>query len=74
VRETHKIMKFLKTKVSKIVTAFLAKEHEYLKSSINIKSVFSTKNLYNAFLEIKNQLSILKDLNFLKHLKNIRLL
>lgn len=74
VRETRKIMKFLKTKISKIVTAFLAKEREYLKNSINIKSVFSPKNLYNAFLEIKNHSFILKDLNFLKYLKNIKLL
>lgn len=73
-RETRKIMKFLKTKISKIVTASVAKEHKYLKNFINIKRVFSPKNLYNAFLEIKNQLSVLKDLNFLKYLKNIKLL
>lgn len=74
VRETRKIAKFLKTKISKIVTAFVAKEREYIKNCISIKYVFSPKNLYNAFLEIKNQLSILKDLNFLKHVKNIKLL
>jgi hypothetical protein len=67
-------MTFLKTKISSIVTAFLAEEHKYFKNSINIKSVFSSKNLYNAFLEIKNQLSILKDLKFLKHFKIIKLL
>lgn len=74
VRETHKITKFLKTKISKIVTASVAKERKYIKNCISIKYVFSPKNLYNAFLEIKNQLSILKDLNFLKHVKDIKLL
>jgi hypothetical protein len=67
-------MKFLKTRISKIVTAFVAKEHKYAQNLINIKYVFSPKNLYNAFLEIKNQLFVLKDLNSLKRAKNIKLL
>ena len=58
-------MKFLKKKNSIIVTASVAKNYKYRKNFLNIKYIFSPKNLYNAFIE-------LKDTTFLKNSLSIK--